>query len=222
MKRTLVTLLALGLLAAAASAQPYYVRGAFNGWTTANPMTDDGDGTWSATIDMSAQPTGDPFQFKCATEDWTFNAPPNNAQLRYVAGNITFHFIPYPVQDDWLPTWESPRIGWDPTTGFDVMGSMNGWGDPYVMTDNGAGLFSADIPVTAGNYEFKFRATNDWEINIGQTFSWNDANATLAAAQDGLYRFELDLPNGRYRTFWVPEPASVLGLALLGLLIRRR
>ncbi len=225
MKRTLVALLAVSLFAAAATAQPYYVRGDFNGWGLDNQMTDDGDDSYSATIDMSGQTAGDSFQFKLASEDWSVNGPPQNAQLRYVDGSITFHFYPNQTDDGWLPpiAWSPHRVGWDPTTGFDIMGDMNGWdeGNPLRMVDEGNGLFSYEM-VVDGVKQFKFRATDDWGINIGSTFEWNANNVEYDFGTGGLYRFELDVPHGRYRVLLVPEPASLLGLGLLGLLIRRR
>ena len=61
----------------------------------------------------------------------------------------------------------------------------------------------------------------DWDIAIGSDFSnyGYDITWTTAADNEPLY-FLLDLPNGRWNV--IPEPASLLGLALLGLFIRRR
>lgn len=221
MRRLLVGLLALGLLASVASAQPYYVRGDFNGWGPTDEMVDDGDGSYSLSIDMSAQPLGETFQFKCATEDWSVNGPPNNAQLRYVDGDITFHFFPNIADDGWMPptAWSPHRVGWDPTTGFEIMGTFNEWAAPLPMTDEGGGLFALEMAVTAGTHEFKFRAPDDWGINIGSTFEYNGPNASVDFAADGMYRFELDVPNGRWHV--VPEPTALLGLVLLTLLRRR-
>ncbi len=189
-------------------------------------MSDDGDGSYSLTIDTSGQTPGSTFQFKCASAEWSENAPPNNAKLRSINGGMTFHIYPNFPEDGWMPpaAWWPHRMGWNDTTGWELMGSPNGWGSPLAtMTNTGGDLFQADILIpTAGHSEFKFRATNDWEINIGNTFAWNDNNIGLDTATDNeTWRFELDLPHGRWRTTLVPEPAA-LALALLGLMLRRR
>ncbi len=227
MRRIGLAVVVAGLLVAAANAETYYVKGIFGDWGNTYPMNDDGDGSFSLTLDTSGQVAGTTFQFKCANGDWSQNAPPNNAQLRYINGGITFHFYPNFVDDGWMPptAWSAHRIGWNDTTGWELMGSPNGWGSPLAtMINTGGDLFSADIVIpAAGHSEFKFRATNDWEINIGNTFSFNDYNIGVDTVNaNETWRFELDLPHGRWRTTLVPEPTTLAGLALLGLLIRRR
>ncbi|MFH1419483.1 MAG: PEP-CTERM sorting domain-containing protein [Planctomycetota bacterium] len=222
MKKFVIAALAVMLLSTTAMASaPYYVRGVKGDWGTTYMMADDFDGTHSLTIDVSDQTAGDVFEFKCADENWTEFAPPNNnVHLRYTADDITFHFIPNAPADGWNPAGH--RVGWDSTTGWDVMGDFNGWAAPYAMTDMGGGLYQVDIAVTTGAHEFKFRATDDWEINVGQTFSWNDANATMDAWADETHRFEIDVPNGRWRTSFIPEPATFALLGFGGLVLLRR
>jgi hypothetical protein len=224
--RGILTVLVVVVLVSPVLADTYYVRGDLNGWSTANPMTDNGDGSYSATIDTSGQTLGNTFQFKAANDGWSVNGPPNNAQLRYINGAITFNFFPNFVDDGWMPpaAWWPSRLGWNATTGWELMGSPNGWGTPLAtLTNMGGDLFQADIVIpAAGHSEFKFRAAGDWDINIGNTFAWNDANIGVDTANaDQTVRFQLDLPHGRWRTTLVPEPMSLL-LALLGLALRRR
>jgi hypothetical protein len=224
--RGILTVLVVGLLVSPVLADTYYVRGDLNGWGLANPMTDNLDGSYSATIDVSGQTLGNTFQFKAANGDWSVTAPPNNAQLRYINGAITFYFYPNFADDGWMPptAWGPNRMGWNATTGWDLMGSPNGWSAPLAaLTNTGGDLFQTEIVIpTAGHSEFKFRATGDWDINIGNTFAFNDYNIGVDSASDNeTWRFELDLPHGRWRTTLVPEPASLL-LALLALALRRR
>ena len=60
---------------------------------------------------------------------------------------------------------------------------------------------------------------------MGDDFGNAAANNFLTVARGGdIWRFELDLPNGRWRAHLVPEPATVILLATgaVGLLRRRR
>ena len=126
MRRFIVAVVAAGLLAAAANASaPYYVRGIFGTWDPPTyQMNDDGDGSYSLTIDTSGQTAGSLFQFKCANADWSQVAPPgNNVQLRYVAGEMTFHFYPNFTDDGWMPptAWGANRVGYNDTTGWELI-----------------------------------------------------------------------------------------------------
>ena len=96
-------------------------------------------------------------------------------------------------------------------------------GDPLVsLANQGGGLYAGQIAIAPGSYEFKFRKAGDWGISTGGDFGNSAGNASVIVnAGDPAIRFELDLPNGRWRTEVVPEPAALVLLAL-GLLLRRR
>lgn len=224
--RYLAIVVALGLLAAGAQAETWYARGGFNNWDTSAPMTDNLDGTFTANIDISSQTPGTRYEFKVANADWSVSYPgSSNVLATYATGrpmNLDVFFEPLPddLGEGWLP--ETNRVGYSPGGNpWKLVGDFSGWA-PIDMTDLGNDFWTVDTTVPAGTSGFKFRGTDDWEISIGADFGKWAGNASMTVATGGLYRFELDLPHGRYRAFPIPEPASLLGLALLGMLIRRR
>lgn len=221
-------LAAAGLaLTATALAQPYYVRGDFNGWTNnSDPMVDQGGGKFSYTVNGLTPGAG--YEFKATVDDWSFNAPGSNAKMvGNDAGQLNVNFFPNTSwADGWMPNAKA-RLGYaDPGKfGWELMGSVNGWGSTFgSLVNQGGGLYSADVAMPAGTYDFKFRSTNDWTYNLGDDFGNSAANNQVTVGAGGeTIRFELDLPNGRWRTTSVPEPASLTLLALGGMaLIRRR
>lgn len=226
MKRMLV-LTAVALMASAAWAQPYYVRGDFNGWTNStDPMIDMGGGMYSYTVTGLTPGVG--YEYKATVDDWSFNAPGSNAKTPAdAAGEINVNFFPNNVwADGWMPD-AKPRLGWqDPGTfDWELVGDMNGWagGAAWYLTDMGNGLHVGEFALNAGTYQFKFRQQGDWAYSIGDDLGNAAANNSLTVANDGdIYRFEIDLPNGRWRTTLVPEPATMIVMLLGGLFTLRR
>lgn len=225
MKR-LVALTIVGLAASAALAQPYNVRGTFNGWGESQ-MNDDGDGSYSLTV--GALNPGDRHNFKIAFNDWASSWPGSDSRTAVnAAGEITFHFIPGAIADGWFPPQD--RVGYaDPGMfGWEIQGAFNNWDENVdsaarQLSDMGGGLYSVDYTIAApGTYDFKFRESFSWDISIGDNFGNSAANnqVTTTIANE-LVRFELDLPNGRWRTSTVPEPATVFGLTAGGLALLR-
>lgn len=231
MRRVLLAVLAVGVLASGALADQMYARGDFNGWGTSNPMVDQGDGTFIAVIDISGQTPGTRYEFKVANEGWSINFPPSNVYATYPAGrplDLHIFYEPLPDPEDLLEGWLPPenRVGYYPDGNpWELVGDFTDWGNnPIPMNHLGNGFYEADawIP-TAGTHYFKFRGSADWEISIGADFGRWAGNAQFDSWGDNeLFRFQLDLPHGRYRAFYVPEPASLLLVGLLGLLNRRR
>lgn len=236
--RKLLATMSAALFAAAALAGPgqYNVRGAFNGWGE-SLMNDDLDGTFSLTV--GGLGAGSSYEFKIAEDldppnDWNNNWPGSNAKtVADALGNITFHFRPGPVADGWTPG--ANRVGYDDhgQFGWEIQGAFNGWNDVIdnaarQMTDMGGGLYSVDYTIASpGSYDFKFRRSGSWDISIGDDFGNAAANANVVTTVvNEIVRFELDLPNGRWRTTTVPEPASIAliaaGAALATRFVRRR
>jgi hypothetical protein len=193
----------LGALAGQATAQPYYARGEFNGWGLANPMTLVSGVHHSATVTGLTPDTF--YEYKCASEDWSINAPGSNGRiLAPSSGEVTFHFYD---QEAWSDGWKPDakrRAGYDDFgIGWEIMGSFNGWSSGILdLSDQGGGLYAGKIALDAGSYEFKFRMKDSWDISIGDDFGNAAANNPLVVATTGdVVQFELDLPNGRWRTF---------------------
>lgn len=229
MKHFFASLFAVALLAATAVAQPYNARGGFNGWGE-TPMVDDLDGTYSLTIgSLSGEQ-----EFKVAQNDWASSWPGSNAKVPATgAGTLTIHFRPGAIADGWSPAGD--RVGWDDPQlfGWEIMGAFNGWNDGVdtaarQMSNVGPGLYSVDYTIaTAGSYDFKFRQSGSWDHSIGGDFGNSSGNANMSTTQDNqLVRFMLDLPNGRWTTIAIPEPATMvaagLGIAAVALGWRRR
>jgi hypothetical protein len=193
-------------------------------------MTDLGGGHFAVTA--TGMSVGQVTAYKIALEDWTANYPGSDGKtVADAAGKITFHFYDSGSwSDGWNPA-ASPRVGYDDPQqfGWDLPGSMNGWsgGAGWDLTDMGSGLYRGVFALNAGTHDFKFRKAGDWSIAIGDNFGNSAANNSVTVANNGdLWAFELDLPDGRWRTYQVPEPSTIalFGVALVGLvgLTRRR
>lgn len=224
--KKLIGMLAVALIVSTASAQPYNVRGGFNGWGESQ-MNDDGDGTYSLTV--GSLTPGGTTEFKIAFNDWAQSWPGSNAEVAIDAGgSITFHFRPGAIADGWNPG--SDRVGYnDPLQfGWEIMGAFNGWNDGVdtaarQMTNMGGGLYVVNYTIAApGTYDFKFRKSGSWDISIGGDFGDSAGNAQVTSTMPNeLMQFALDLPNGRWRA--IPEPMTITFLAgIAGLVASRR
>lgn len=229
--RKLIAVLAVALLAAPAVvlAGPgeYNVRGEMNGWGE-TLMTDNLDGTFTHTFNGLAADTQ--IQYKVAEDldppnDWANNWPRENwYTISDGSGDLTITFDTNVIGDGWDPP--SHRVlSPDPGNPWEVLGDFTGWdAAPVPAAAQGGGLYSVDITIaSAGNHAYKFRAPGDWSRQIADPMTASSNIEFTTATDNELWRFELDIPNGRWRQTLVPEPAT---LALLGLgavaLIRRR
>ncbi len=223
--KTVFALAAIALAAGTAGADSYVLRGEMNGWGGGGdiPFVDQGGGQYKA-IATGLTPNG-LYEFKATTPDWSFSGPGSNARAAADAsGNMTIFWYPNTVwADGWNPTG-GPRVGYadSGTHGWDLMGSINGWLSPFgVLADQGGGLYSATLSLAAGTYDFKFRKAGDWAVSVGGDFGNSAGNASFTAGANPV-KFELDLPNGRWRVTDVPTPGSLVLAGAAGLVALRR
>ena len=224
--RSSVVLATLALTASFAVAQPYYVRGEFNGWNNnTDAMTQVGPNAWAYTV--TGLNPGQGYEFKATVDDWSTNAPGSNA--RHTAdsnGELTVYLYDTTAHNDgWNPEgrW---RLGYEDSGNFDweLIGEMNGWnaGAGWSLTDLGNGIHQADFALAAGTYQWKFRSIGDWGYSIGDDFGNAASNNSITLAQDALVRYTLDLPHGRWTTEIIPAPATLVLGAFAGIVAVRR
>lgn len=219
--RFILSVIISGLLALPATAQPWYVRGEFNGWETVDPLTEQGDNLWTATIFANSEVD---YEYKIATAEFppaegAIAIPGSNGKVRVTTGDgffgeINFNFWDIESWNDgWFPN-NQRRVGYVDHGLFDweIVGSFNDWpvtGTPgLALIDQGNGLHTGTFTFDPGAYSFKFRQQSDWNTNIGGDFgnSAGDNDFRVWSADDE-WTFELDLPNGRWRAFTTaPSP----------------
>lgn len=226
MKLSLIAGAVVAALATAAMAQPYYVRGDFNGWANnTDPMVQTDTNRWEYTV--TGMNPGQAYEFKATVDDWSTSAPGSNA--KYTAdGAGEMHITLFDTDthgDGWNPEGKW-RLGYTDNGSFDweLMGDMNGWGGgpDWFLTDNGGGMHSGTFAIAAGDYQFKFRSQGSWDYSIGDDFGNSAANNSLSLASDSLVQFDIDMFNGRWRTTIVPTPGSAMLLGVVGLVATRR
>ncbi len=229
MKR-IVCLIMLGLVAQmgssvfAADGVDWYARGDFNGFGLTDQLVDQGGGYFTGTI--SGLTPGDRFNYKIGRDDWSASAPGSDGRvIADASGEINFNFWESTSWGDgWEPSTEM-RVGYqDPDQfGWELIGAMNAWAGA-AMTDQGGGLYSIQVNLLAGSYDWKFREAGSWDIAIGDNFGNSAANNTAVVASDGDWLFQLDLPNGRWSAAPIPEPTTFVlaGMALATMVFTRR
>lgn len=207
----LVVTIGVAAFVSISQGQSFNARGTFNDWADFLALNDDGDGTYSLTIDqfssgVSNMTAGTRHNFKIAQNDWASSWPGSDARTVVDgSGEINLHFQPGTINDGWTPTLD--RVGYeDPGQfGWEIMGEFNGWNDAVdtaarQMMDMGSGLYSVDYTIaTPGSYAFKFRESGSWDTSIGADFgnSAGDLNVTTTVSNETV-TIKLDLPNGRH------------------------
>ncbi len=206
MKKFLFMLMILAIVGLTAPANAdYYLAGEFNNWDPAGQlMTDNLDGTYSATV--SGLTADSRYEFKVTVGDWGTSYPPSNAWLfSDSSGNVDITFNTNVVSDGWQT--EQYRIGLntDPGT-WNVVGDLNSWNnaDPtLVMTAQGGGIYAlTGQTFAAGTYWWKAVRTGTWDA-IGANGRGIDAS-----------NMELTVAEGETIDFYVDAFAGTVGTGL--------
>jgi len=197
------------------------------------PLVDLGGGQYE--LNMTGLTAQTDYEFKVVRSDLSASVPGSNMKVRANAsGEINLNFYELTSGswgDGWSPA-NTHRVGYEDHGEFDwqLTGSFIGWtgNDAFNLTDQSNGLHTGAFSFATGTHQFKIRQYNDWNTSIGDDFgnSANNNSFTVNSTSE-IWRFELDLPNGRWRVYLetvgagagaVPEPGS-LAMALVGLLV---
>ena len=217
--------LVLSLLPSLAHADPFYLRGTFNGYNTSLQMTNLGGGVYEATV--TGLTAGAKYNFLAANADYSIisGAPFQDVAARAnSAGEITARFYSTAPSDGWRPNLL--RLGLTNLDySYELMGSFNGFASPLGLVNNG-GILEGTLSLAAStNYNFVFRQVGDWGVTIKENFGDGGPDIAFTSGAAGDYLVQLDLAKGRYNFSAVPEPSGLFALstiALAGLGFRKR
>jgi hypothetical protein len=194
------------------SAADVYIRGDFNDWGTGNPLTNNGSGIWSTTVNLPGGP-GHLYTCKYMYEPggvWEGGA---DRQFQLVGGAQTL-----PLTNKWDDKYQFPSNTLNVTFQVNmsvqvksgsftngthevrVSGGYNGWGGGDLLTNNPAvtgdgsniysGTFTATtfvIPEVEHQFNrFKFRANGGWEepLVVSPYYGSNDRGFQTTAPGD--------------------------------------
>ncbi len=200
-----------------------YLRGSLNGWGTSTPLVYIGGGQYSAIFNITA--TG-VQEFKIASADWStvdygsgeadptvFEGVPES--LAVAAANMLMDFTEtgeftflFDASDLSAPTLGVHKTQMYGTTPIYLRGEMNGWGTNDELIYQGNSIYSVDLNLAAGPYQFKV-ASSDWStVDFGaasgeeavvfgekKVLAAVGANMTIDIPTTGLYRFEISGPD---------------------------
>ena len=195
-----------------------FVRGGMNGWGEVDAFEYVGAGVYQAKINIGSSGTQ---EFKVASGDWstvdfgaksgeqdvkfgvaqTLQRSGANMKANFSAGTYVFTLNAAVPTAPVLTVSEFVPYG---ATKVFLRGSMNGWGEASQFVYTG-GLYQFSIPLTAGDYEFKF-ASADWStvnygagsdgqaVTVGQnkTLAQSNDNLKINIAEGGTYLFTVN------------------------------
>ncbi|MCU4676095.1 DUF3372 domain-containing protein [Catenovulum sp. 2E275] len=207
------------------------LRGDMNGWGEADAFTYEGGRIYTFSTSLAAGTYG----FKVASADWStvnFGAESSDTTqveigaVNYLAqsndnlsltlaedADLTFIFDMTNLEPK-LRVYKADFFGDTPVF---IRGGMNSWGEVDQLSYNDDGTYSIDLPLSAGDYEFKI-ASADWatvdlgaqsqeeaavELATDEQLAFKGANMTFNAAQDGTYRFLVTGPDAASPTLTI-------------------
>jgi hypothetical protein len=191
------------------SANGVHIAGSFQGWSpSATPLNDNGDGTFSVTLDLMPGH----YEFKFINgNDWSFvEDVPNICQVELngndnrhieVGADSTSYAVCYAscalcgtnavllrvdmsmvdVDGDGI----NAEVGEDiSSAGVHIAGSFNNWtADSTILTPMGNNIYGVVLPLAAGDYQYKFINGNEWgfeENSSGACFTAGNRTITVA------------------------------------------
>jgi hypothetical protein len=155
-----------------------HVNGSFVNWQTFVPLQDwDGNNVWETTI---ATETADPIQYKYINgNDWlnpneSVGAPCGDGQNRLLTIADANTVLPVYCWNSCDPCSQPVAITFqvdmnascaDTSPGVNLMGTATDWASGAPMSDDdGDGIWTITLNLSAGNYEYKFRiGDGGWE-----------------------------------------------------------
>lgn len=160
-----------------------YIRGSMNDWGTTNPMSYQGEGLYQVSMSLEEGVT---YEFKFASEDWAtvnFGGGPDGDvitagepltlgggnNLLFTPASSESYIFEVDATDAAAPVM-TVKVE-EPFPGISVFlrGSMNDWSENDAFTYDGSGIYSVEVQLAAGDYEFKV-ASSDWEtVNYGNS-----------------------------------------------------
>jgi hypothetical protein len=223
----LAVIVVLALVAAPALAT-YYVAGSMNGWDAGSAVyamteTAPGSGVFAITLDATGRQ-----EFKITQGDWSWNWPQSgNSWYQNAAGTITISYDSNTYADGWVT--DSQRIGLSEQPGqWTAVGDWQGWDNASAATAMvevapGSGIYKYAQTFVPGWYQYKAVNTGAWDAIGADARSINaDTYWFEATAASNYVEMYVNAFAGTIRVDITPEPASLLSLGLLALVLRRR
>jgi hypothetical protein len=225
MRTYLASVFVLLSLVAAPALAGYFVAGSFNGWNPsglAMTETPPGSGIFTAAVTGA----GAREEFKITQGDWNWSWPNSgNSWFKTNDGTVTITYDTNTYADGWVNTTQRIGVDKDPGT-WTAVGDWQGWsnGNPLTaMLAQGGGIYKYEQDIAPGSYQYKAVNTGSWDAIGADARSVNaDTLSFTTTSGNEHVLFWVNALNGTIKADVVPEPASLLGLTLLGLLLRRR
>ncbi|MCT7943689.1 pullulanase-type alpha-1,6-glucosidase [Shewanella holmiensis] len=199
-----------------------FVRGGMNGWGEANELVYLGGSIYQSHIMVTAGT----HEFKVASADWSTvdygsgetDTSVTLAEPKLLAVKGSNLKVTFDSDSEYTFTFDmshrnEPTLTINKTEMFAgntvyIRGGMNGWGEVDALAYQGGSVYTADIAIAVGEYEFKI-ATGDWStVDFGavagdeiviegnsKTLAKKGANMKLSVAMDATYRFTVTGPS---------------------------
>ena len=170
-----------------------YLPGDYQGWSPSSaPMLASGDGAnYEGYVWV---PAGGSGEFKMTSHpDWDHTnyggtattLDPSGGNLVWPAGTGKYYLVKANTQ---TMTWSATAVEW----GLIGSATAGGWDNSTPLTYNPAtGKWEGTVTLVDG--EYKFRANNAWDINLGGSLSNLSYNGANIAGSAGTYTVSLDL-----------------------------